>query len=462
MFKLEKYDKEIVCKELPLTQDLFHVALNDGERRYHVSHSKGELFDIVYYDNNDDLEPLELYPVYLGRFHMASYRVYDEFDKDTLYMEFFKNLTDMEFEELNEYTIAMTRVVLAHTDMSVYCTDKRIAWFVEENARLHIVDELPELPNDTTFYIQTQLRLGIEDRNFNRLSSVYAFHNVFFFQWLLDGRKREQFKYVTLSMGNTGGIGAVLGSNKRFERAFRYFNLKFISTEERIGKFKVSMLDKYFSLGLTAEDATKENTLVINSQLIMTKTKCIYCMSQATDVSILSDRFKEEMDEYYEALFEGRKVLGVLIRGTDYISSGLGGERLMATVPQMLPLIRQWMEEDQYDRIFLATEDEDIFEQMRNEFGKKMVVIAQKRRRVADFKKGQIISDLENEIKDQEQQDALIEDTTINYFYALYLLSKSDSFICSGLCNGWDVVNDFNRGKFLRSYKFNVDEKAEG
>ena len=37
-----------------------------------------------------------------------------------------------------------------------------------------------------------------------------------------------------------------------------------------------------------------------------------------------------------------------------------------------------------------------------------------------------------------------------------YLLSRCDSFMCSGQCNGWDVVNDFNGGKFQRSYKFSV------
>ena len=50
----------------------------------------------------------------------------------------------------------------------------------------------------------------------------------------------------------------------------------------------------------------------------------------------------------------------------------------------------------------------------------------------------------------------MIEDTTVNYFYALYMLSRCDSFLCSGKCNGWDIVNEFNKGKFLRSYKFHV------
>ena len=127
----------------------------------------------------------------------------------------------------------------------------------------------------------------------------------------------------------------------------------------------------------------------------------------------------------------------------------------MATVPQMLPTIHQWMDEDQYDSIFLATEDKDILEQMKTAFGKKVIAVAQERHSVSELKKDQILSDLEN-IYSEEEYDKMIEDTTVNYFYALYMLSRCDSFLCSGKCNGWDIVNEFNKGKFLRSYKFHV------
>ncbi len=456
MFVLRDYDLKEQCSELNLDENLFHKALEGGEKRYHVKNSKGPDFDIVYLDNNDDIEPIDKYPAYVKGPFMAKYLKYDETEKESLYLDFLEGLHDMVFEELNEYTVALTRAVLSFTDLEVYCTDSRIYWFVAENERLHVQDELPSLPAETTFYIQKQLKSGLEGQGFNRLSPTYAFHNIFFMQWILDGRKLSEFKYATVSVGAAGGIGAVLAYNKRFEKTFRKFGLKLISREERIGKFRTEMLDKYFSLGLIAEDATDENTLEVKSQLILIKTKCVYGTMGATDTSILSTSFRNEMDEYYEALFEGRKVLGILIRGTDYISSGLSGDRLMATVPQMLPTIRQWMEEDHYDCIFLATEDQDILNQMKAEFGKQVIAVAQERHSVSEFRKGQIITDLEKETYSEEEYDAKVEDTTINYFYALYLLSRCDSFMCSGQCNGWDVVNDFNEGKFQRAYKFQV------
>lgn len=52
-----------------------------------------------------------------------------------------------------------------------------------------------------------------------------------------------------------------------------------------------------------------------------------------------------------------RKALGVLIRGTDYKVVGFHGPRMQAPVEEMLPMIKEWVENDGYEEIFLATED---------------------------------------------------------------------------------------------------------
>lgn len=92
--------------------------------------TRGEDFDIVYWDNNDDIEPIDAYPKYVKPPYMTKYLHYDETDKDSLYLDFFKGLDTCIFEELNEYTIVLTRVILPFTEMDVYCPDKRILWFV--------------------------------------------------------------------------------------------------------------------------------------------------------------------------------------------------------------------------------------------------------------------------------------------------------------------------------------------
>lgn len=51
-------------------------------------------------------------------------------------------------------------------------------------------------------------------------------------------------------------------------------------------------------------------------------------------------------------------------------------------------------------------------------------------------------------IMDLQKKSDRVTDTTINYFYALYVLSKCDGFLASTLCNGVNIVRAFNEGRF--------------
>ena len=460
MFKIEPFDTEADAKTLRLNNRLFHEALKEepeSKQRFHVANDKGEDFDIVYWDNNDDIEPIEAYPKYVKPPFMTKYLHYDETDKDSLYLDFFKGLDTCIFEELNEYTIVLTKVMLSFTDMDIYCRDERIHWFAGDNPRLHVVQELPENRfAESTFYIQEEMRSGLEDYSFNRLSSTYAFHNIFFLQWMLDGKAFANYRFFTMAINDAGGIGAVLSSYKTNKQAAETFGLKFVSPNvDHFGKFPRSMVEKYFAVDIWDEEANEENTLVVPDLVMFYKTK-FYCGLRASlDVDSIAAGFREEMDEYYDAVLGAKKSLGLLIRGSDYISTGLSGIRKMATVEQMTPKIHQWMEDYGYEKLFLATEDADILAAMRKEFGRNLVALSQERISVANLRRGQVISEYEKETGG-EDYTAKLEDTTINYFYALYILSRCDAFLCSGQCNGWDNVLSLNGGKFERSYRFTV------
>ncbi len=460
MFRIEEYDHNCKCRSLDLTPALFHDALGKNPKsleRFHVKNPAGEALDIVYYDNNDDLEPLDSYPKYQKPPFMASYRIYDENDTKTLWLEFFDGVSNMAFEELNEYTVVLTKLVLALTGIEVYCTDRRILYFVPEHERLHIMDSLPrDLNSDTLLYIQKELASGIEDGRFRTLSSTYAFHNVFVLQWVLAGRDFSRFKYITVEIDDWAGIGAILSYCVRYRIAFAKFGLKFIHKGNGyLGKFKVEELTKYFALDLEDDEATDDNTLVVPGFMALTKTKFLKGIPHSVDESILTPKFRADMDEYYDGLFGDEKVLGVMIRGTDYITSGMTGDRMMASAQQMSPLIGEWVEKYGFERIFLATEDEDALEYMRSKFGNLVVALSQERLKLSDLRHDEILSDYEKEHADGMYEEKL-EDTTINYFYALYMLSRCDSFICSGRCNGADIVKSLNNGRFSRSYKFAV------
>ncbi|XME03561.1 hypothetical protein QYZ88_005115 [Lachnospiraceae bacterium C1.1] len=57
MFKIESVRTDEEAKTLVLSDSLFHDALKDepaSKARYHVKNDKGEDFDIVYWDNDED------------------------------------------------------------------------------------------------------------------------------------------------------------------------------------------------------------------------------------------------------------------------------------------------------------------------------------------------------------------------------------------------------------------------
>ena len=460
MFRFEEYDQSSGCKEFELSPGLFHDALREdpsGGSRFHVRNLRGEDFDIVYYDNNDDIEPLDTYPKYQKPPFMASYRIYDENDRETLWMGFFDGVKNMVFEELNEYTVVLTKLVLKATDIEVYCSDQRILYFTEAQERLHVRDQLPDdLDKGSLLYIQKELASGIEDGRFRTLSSTYAFHNVFVMQWILNGRALSDFRFITVDIAEWAGIGAILSYYERYRIAFGRFGLKFVHNGNgRLGKFKVEDLVKYFVMDLTDDEANEANTLVVPGFMALSKTMFLKGIPHAIDESVLTDEFKAEMDEYYNGLFGEEKVLGVMIRGTDYITSGMTGDRIMASPQQMSPLIHEWIGKFGFDRVFLATEDMDALEYMHREFGSTVAALSQERLKLTDLRQDEILSEYEKEHADGMYEEKLI-DTTVNYFYALYMLSKCDSFICSGRCNGADIVKSLNNDRFSHYYKFAV------
>jgi hypothetical protein len=225
--------------------------------------------------------------------------------------------------------------------------------------------------------------------------------------------------------------------------------------KDHFGKYPRALVEKYFAVDIWNPEATEENTLMVPNAVIINKTQYYTCLPATLEASSIAPGFKAEMDEYYDAVLGGRKVLGVLIRGSDYLAVGFGGSRKMATVEQMVPKIRQWMADFGYQKLFLATEDSDILARMKKEFGRNMIALAQERLSVKNLRQGQIITEYEKE-KNKEDYAVKLEDTTINYFYALYILSRCDAFLCSGQCNGWDNVLSLNAHKFERTYKFTV------
>ena len=435
------------------SKNVFHEALKHGDDYYHIECDKGN-YDIAYASNTNGMMQRFMQKSHVKKI-LPEYRSYDESDLGSIYLDFFDTYKSMLFDEANEYTIVCASLALENTDIEVYTLDKRAELFLENNKRLHIVDRYPELPDKTFLHISTKPPKGGAGLSLFSMGPAFAFHNLFFMQDLLDGKNIRDIKYLEYEVEERSGIASIIMRLSAFKNAFAPFGIR-VGIKRGSGRYSSEMIERYFNIDILGEDAKEYNTIHIDSVATLVATALYIKADKGYGTEVLKPELRMQMDEYFDALFKDKKVLGVLIRGTDYHTTGQVGERIMAGVDDMLPLINKWLEEEKYDNIFLASEDADVCERMFSEYGSKMRMLSQERHRVSDFKNVTIISELEKEEKSGKDYADTLEDTTINYFYALYMLSRCNSFMCSGQCNGYDMVCAFNANKFNRLYKFEV------
>lgn len=456
MFVVENYNQDVQCKTLTHSADVFHEALKDGDRYYHVQNPNGADYDILYKGNTEWFG--NLVPSYIGDM-LPEYRAYDENDRDSLEIDLLNSYSQYVVLKLTEYSIAISRAVLKYTDKHVYFMDPRILWFLEPDERLHI-GQMPVEDDDTMFLVGPVGNGYIKgEKPSNKKSDIFVFNSLFLIQHLLNGKKRSDVKYLRPSLEDVGsGLSGLLILISRVISFAKEIGFDITYDNEKIGKFKTKELKKYFKLDLNKDDMTEENTIRIDNIASFFITWRFYQLKETINTDILQDKFLNDLNEYADATIESRRVLGVLIRGTDYKSVGFAGSRAQAAVKDMYPLIKEWMEDGKYDVIFLATEDLDVLNEMRELFKDKVITIAQERHTVDEFKKGQVINDFERQIYSKEEYEERMMDTIINYFYALYLLSKCEAFMSSGQNNGYDTVVSLNEGKFERVHRFMLKE----
>ena len=442
---------------------VFHDALSfltTGETRFYVSNETGEDY-ILEYTRNMDLFPEEA-KAYLkmtdGKDIFPPYLTYDENDTEKLCLAFLAQYREAMFEAVDEYAVVCAKLILQHMNADVYFTDHRARWFLPESSRLHIVDCLPKTKDtkdgSTLYVIPGIMEMGYVRKDYSYLSSLPLFHNVFFWQWLTD-KPFDEIQYVEMVLYRDLGLGAILNRIYSYNRFFGEKGWKaFLSPGS--SRYPDDLLMRYFAVSGRPEDSTEKNTIVADNMTALITTWQFQQVGQGIEADIFQPEFRKQLDEYADAVLGGKKALGVLIRGTDYIASKMMGAMQQATVEQMIPTIDQWIADDGYDIIFLATEDRDVYEKMHQHYGKKLRAISQERFSVGEFKDVTLISELEKQKNTADEYAGAVEDTTVNYIYAIYVLSRCESLIGSGVNNGYNMAVSLNGGKYRRNLQMLV------
>lgn len=466
MLLIKEYNTEVNHRILEHGPDVFHRALEAvllGETAFHVIGTDGIRYNLEYVDNQKWAEASEAYPdspLFKKDPLYPPYYFYDEKDEKKLCFDILEGFDSVWFEEVNEYTVVLTGILLKHTKLPITCSDPRILWFYEENDRLSVTKDIPPADDHTTLRVIKDFHPSAFICDFYTMDMVVLFHHFFVYQWLTK-LPMEQAKYAEIVVARSEGIGSVLTIFARARHFFERFGLT-VTIRPGSSRYADHIITKYFSMELTPPDADASNTIYITNYYGILFTKMLrYSSGNDFDITCLNPSFVSEMKEYGDAVFGDKRMLGILLRGSDYIASGMSGASAPVTVESVLPKVREWMDADGYDGIFLATEDSDILRKMIEAFPDRIRAVSQERYGIKDFKEAGVttISELDSLRHPGDDYDVFIEDSTANYFYALYLLSRCESFMYSGQCGGSTMTKSLSDGAFKRMWCFAQDKE---
>ena len=449
MLSIVEYDYNNNYRKLNNDQNLFHNALNyvlRGEKRFHVEGS-GYDYDLVYEDNDVKAKKDSSFPdsdFFLSQMLYPPYYFYDENDLSKINLDLLEGFDEIFFEEVNEYTAVIADLALKHTGMKVTFRNANIRLFtwLSDSVSCH-----GEPQTDNYIYVQHGYYPYLTDPR--RYGTLDLFHSMFIMQWLTD-LPMDKVKYLSFMIRKTEGIGSILSTYSQVSQAVEKYGIK-VFIEPNSTRFSNELLTKYFIIGKEPEDSSVENTIYAKcfNSFILNHFNDIH--EADVNLSMLQPDFVSNMKEYADQVIGNKKVLGVLLRGTDVIIANYKGEYRPADIEDCIRIIGDRVKEYGYDKIFVATEDEYFLERAMAAFPGKILAVSQERHRVSDFKGIKYISDLEKQSYSGAAYYASVEDTTVNYLYAVYMLSRCESFIANCMCSGAKLVTSFNEGKFVRN-----------
>lgn len=142
------------------------------------------------------------------------------------------------------------------------------------------------------------------------------------------------------------------------------------------------------------------------------------------------------------------KVLGVLCRGTDYVQLKPYNHPIQPSVDDVISKCEEIMGEYGCDYIYLATEDEEIWNRFIDEFGGSVVKSFQKHRFTTEC--GQNINDIANNGRKPK-------DRNLEYLISIGVLSKCNCFLGGAaggtygailMSNGFEYEYVFDLGRY--------------
>lgn len=201
---------------------------------------------------------------------------------------------------------------------------------------------------------------------------------------------------------------------------------------EQVGK--MNAWDFYFKqpMGYELEDIAASKNIILSNGLITKK-------NTYPDIRIVDDeklllKWREVFGKYFnindvlleefrvekQKLFGENRVLGVLARGTDYINLKPKNHPIQPTIRQVMEMTTEVMDRYQCEYIFLATEDQNIYDSMKTRFNDRLITAETQRYTVFG---NQNINDMCSNRKDDKYLKGR------EYLLSVWLLSQCNCLV---------------------------------
>jgi hypothetical protein len=168
------------------------------------------------------------------------------------------------------------------------------------------------------------------------------------------------------------------------------------------------------------------------------------------DFAVLNADTQQYVDNEFETLLKGKRVLGILCRGTDYVQKRPYGHPVQPETADVIALAKEKMTELDLDYIYLATEEKRIENQFNEAFPNK--IITNRRTYYDEMFYNKQMTEIYQVFDDRK---SAIYTDGLQYLSSVYLLSKCDAFV-GGNCGGSTSALYLNDGKYKYWYLFNL------
>lgn len=168
--------------------------------------------------------------------------------------------------------------------------------------------------------------------------------------------------------------------------------------------------------------------------------------------------FNEETEKYilneYVTIMKGKRVVGVLCRGTDYTDTRPKSHPIQPDIESLMNHVKKIKNEYNCDYIYLATEEYAIYLKFVETFGN--IILTNKRTYFDDYYKLKQVLGNETRIghvEEERKNDKKLK--SLEYLSSIYLLSKCQTLV-AGSCGGSRAALYLNDGKYEYQYLFNI------